>query len=86
MSNSGMAMMLKSFGLDPKMFEQVGAAVKTVVETMQAIKKQNEEIISRLDELKNGTLGRREETVRSSQGERGGPGGDSAQKESSLVG
>lgn len=44
----GIGMMLKSFGVDPKMFEQVGKAIKTVVETLGAIKKQNDEILALL--------------------------------------
>lgn len=49
---SGLAMLLKSFGVDPEKIleqvDQIGANIKVVAESLTAIKAQNDEILSLL--------------------------------------
>jgi hypothetical protein len=45
MANTGMLMMLKSLGIDPKILEQVATAVNQVAADLKTIKEQNAEII-----------------------------------------
>ena len=52
MSN-GMLMMLKSFGLDPKMFEQIGAVVTQLANDIKTIKEQNTQILLALSQIKD---------------------------------
>jgi len=42
MSTSGMGMMLKSLGVNPKMFEQVGVAVQEIVATLRRIEQKQD--------------------------------------------
>jgi len=45
MANTGLSMMLKSLGVDPKMLEQVATAVGQAANDLKTIKEQNTEII-----------------------------------------
>jgi hypothetical protein len=47
--STGLTMMLKSLGLDPKMMETVAKAVQSAAQDLHTIKEQNAEILRRLD-------------------------------------
>jgi hypothetical protein len=47
--STGLTMMLKSLGLDPKMMETVAKAVQSAAQDLHDIKEQNAEILRRLD-------------------------------------
>jgi hypothetical protein len=47
--STGLMMMLKSLGLDPKMMEKVANAVQSAAQDLHDIKEQNAEILRRLD-------------------------------------
>jgi hypothetical protein len=51
MAATGMMMMLKSLGIDPKMLEQVATAVSQAANDLKTIKEQNVEIIRLLKNL-----------------------------------
>lgn len=48
---TGLAMMLKSLGLDPKIMEQVAQAVQNAAADLHTIKEQQMEILRRLDAM-----------------------------------
>jgi len=61
MNASGISMMLKSFGIDSKMFEQIGIAVQEIVATLRRIEQKqdsNEKLLlslfHKLQEMQNG--------------------------------
>ena len=49
--STGLMMMLKSLGIDPKMLEGVAQAVQSAAADLKRIRLQNEEILARLDAL-----------------------------------
>lgn len=46
--STGLLMMLKSLGIDPKMLEGVAKAVQSAAHDLKTIREQNEEILLRL--------------------------------------
>lgn len=54
--STGLIMMLKSLGIDPKMLEGVARAVQSAAADLKTIKEQQEIILQRLEELKNSRI------------------------------
>lgn len=61
--STGITMMLKSLGLDPKMMESVAQAVQSAAADLKSIKEQQEKILKQQEEILSRLSTKEMETV-----------------------